>query len=876
MTKNLLRFLFIFSFVLASTKTEAQGSDFQCTPTEIGLLPFASPPCSFGSGFGYGSIVTVNGSTIGATNDSLSGMITSCYSGTPLNDVWFAFTASEPHVEIKIQGIGATPLSDSYVAIYEVLTDECVGLIPRQCSMGSGTGMHMMEFGPLTLGVRYYLQIASGSGSSTGDGFFNMVINSKNICADCSRNSLLQTYPLPVNAAYPPDTTVGFCYTVLGYNEQYGNRFHGVVPLFGSGWDASTLTIYSAADSVDFMGEWKWFSNINIGGTSGIVSGFFYDVGGDNDPTNNLGDDGTFTSTWTFCFTIKTQTAALCNAGQTDLSIRFLLFADGESGSLVSTDDCSGDEDYTFDAHMECCPKPYGVVPQAAGCNTTPDGSIVAYAGFSFFGHNYFLYSSDGVLVATHTSAPGSTSPYTFAGLLEGNYYLFFNENTAGACQTAMNIYVPGPVDYDIHQTIYDCPGGITCLNSAQVIINSGGVSSITWTNSGGTVLSTGTSADSLCTGWNYVTIVDTGIVACYIVDSVFITSLPNASPYFDYNLSIYCTSDSLAVLSDFPAGGGGTFSMLWSPPGIASTDINASTGSIDISGASTSGSIIVKYLTPPPCSNSHVDTIYIELSPPSPLATDFPSQSLCVGDVVNSYYNSSAYNVLWYIDSALTLFVTNQAPGTTFDYFGGGPQATPGNYILYLMAMNAINSCKSTALAVTVNVYPAPVLDAGNPLSVCPGFGINLNCTGANSFLWSPSSALDNPTLASPVASLSSTTLFTVVGTDATSGCSSIDTVTVFVVENGSCDIIVYNGFTPNGDNSNDFWYIDGISVDLKNQVSIFNRWGDKIWEAVGYDNTGTRWEGRSAGKKVPTGTYFYVIRFKDTTLTGYVELTQ
>ncbi|MFL5763839.1 MAG: gliding motility-associated C-terminal domain-containing protein [Bacteroidia bacterium] len=855
--------------LIASFSATAQGSDFQCTPTDLGLIPFAAP-CGSATGFTTGASVTQSGTTIGATTDSISGVILSCHPGPPLHDVWYSFVASETHVQIQIQGIGATPLNNSYVAIYEALEGECAGLIPRQCSVGTGT--HTMEFGPLTFGVRYYLQIASNT-PPTGDGNFNITINSKAICADCSKNSVLNAYPLPVKAAYPPDTTVGFCYSVIGYNELYGNRLHGVVPQLGNGWDVTTLTPYSAADSADFLGQWKWFNNLNIGGTSGIVSGFFYDVGGDNDPRNNLGDNGTFTTVWTFCFTVKTKPASACTAGQRDLSIRFLNYGDGESGSLIAPYDCSADQDYVFDAHMDCCPKPWAVIPQAAGCNHTPDGSILAYAGFSLFGYQYTLYNSAGVAVASYNGPPGSTSPHTFGGLLEGNYYLLTSENTGGACVTAVNTFVPGPVDYDIKQVSFGCPGASVCSNTAAVVVNSGAVASISWSNG-----DSGFFADSLCTGWTYVTIVDTGVVACSITDSIYIVNLPAGSPYFSYGSFHYCTSDSVAVVTDFPTASGGTFQIMTQPAGMTASDINPSTGTLDLTGATFAGYVIVRYTGPPPCNYIAADTIYLDVSPPPPSASSFPNQNLCIGDVAASYSNPSSTNsVLWYSDTTLTTLINTQAPGTSYDYFGGAPQTVGGTYVFYLVDVNSTSPCKSKVLPVVITVYPNPVIDAGPSITVCPGYGVNLNCSGANSFVWSPGSNLDNPTAPSPIATLSTTTLFTVVGTDATSGCSSTDTVTVYVDENGNCDVITYNGFTPNGDSHNDYWHIDGISVDPKNDVRIFNRWGDKIWETVGYDNVSNRWEGKTMqGKDAPSGTYYFVLHFKGTPHSGYVELTR
>ena len=317
---------------------------------------------------------------------------------------------------------------------------------------------------------------------------------------------------------------------------------------------------------------------------------------------------------------------------------------------------------------------------------------------------------------------------------------------------------------------------------------------------------------------------------------------------------------------------------MVTQPAGMTAADVNPITGVVDISGATFAGYVIIRYTSAPPCSNIAQDTMYVDVSPPAPLSSMFPSQNLCVGDIASSYANTSVYDVYWYNDTALTSNITVQLPTTTYDFFSGIPITTPGTYPFFLLNHGLTGSCKSAPLPLTINVFPFPTVDAGAPVTVCPGFGVNLNLTtSGTSFLWSPTSGLTNPTASNPTANVSSTTVFTVVVTDA-SGCSASDTVTVIVDDNGQCDIIYYIGFTPNGDGYNDYWHIDGIAVDPKNEVFIFNRWGDKVWETTGYDNLTKKWEGRNkrGTNLVPDGTYFFIIKFQDRTIKGYVELTK
>ncbi len=92
--------------------------------------------------------------------------------------------------------------------------------------------------------------------------------------------------------------------------------------------------------------------------------------------------------------------------------------------------------------------------------------------------------------------------------------------------------------------------------------------------------------------------------------------------------------------------------------------------------------------------------------------------------------------------------------------------------------------------------------------------------------------------------------------------------------------EIVVYTGMSPNGDKFNPFFRIANIeTVEPQNKISIYNRWGDKVFEVNNYDNTNPakRFNGDSdKGKALPSGVYFYKIEFTSGSpeLTGYLTL--
>ena len=198
---------------------------------------------------------------------------------------------------------------------------------------------------------------------------------------------------------------------------------------------------------------------------------------------------------------------------------------------------------------------------------------------------------------------------------------------------------------------------------------------------------------------------------------------------------------------------------------------------------------------------------------------------------------------------------------GVTADGFFNPSISGTGSFdISYTFtANNGCNDIKKQTIV--VNELPTVKLSDVDPVILIGGQTvINATATGVGlTYKWMPSEGLSKDDILNPIASPKETTLYTLFVTSS-NGCTVFDAITINVVEFPDFP----NTFTPNGDAVNDIWNIKYLETYVNVQVLIFNRYGSEVFKSIGYLKP---WDGKTNGKDVPVGTYYYIIDPKNGT---------
>ncbi|MDO7888057.1 T9SS type B sorting domain-containing protein [Hymenobacter cheonanensis] len=177
-------------------------------------------------------------------------------------------------------------------------------------------------------------------------------------------------------------------------------------------------------------------------------------------------------------------------------------------------------------------------------------------------------------------------------------------------------------------------------------------------------------------------------------------------------------------------------------------------------------------------------------------------------------------------------------------------------------LRLRTTNDCGQVVTVVSagivVRIQPPVVVNAGPDKEILAGTSVVLegSADGTYPVTWTPSASLTIPASdpLHPIAAPLVTTTYTLSA--GAGGCASSDQVTVTVRP----AIRIPNAFTPNGDGRDDTWQIEFIEQFPDNTVTVFNRWGNKIFSAENYSRA-NEWRGDINGQPAPVGTYYYVV---------------
>ncbi len=168
------------------------------------------------------------------------------------------------------------------------------------------------------------------------------------------------------------------------------------------------------------------------------------------------------------------------------------------------------------------------------------------------------------------------------------------------------------------------------------------------------------------------------------------------------------------------------------------------------------------------------------------------------------------------------------------------------------------IDSLQAVTMPLTVKNVD---LQVSSDTTISNGDRALLQClSSVDSLWWEPSYLVQNTNSVNTYAAPSETTTY--YANAVINGCLVSKPITVTVLES----IVIFNTFSPNGDDINEKWVIEGIENYPNAEVSVFTRWGQRVFFMMGY-NKQKVWDGTSNGKKLEAGTYFYAIDLKDNT---------
>lgn len=242
----------------------------------------------------------------------------------------------------------------------------------------------------------------------------------------------------------------------------------------------------------------------------------------------------------------------------------------------------------------------------------------------------------------------------------------------------------------------------------------------------------------------------------------------------------------------------------------------------------------------------------------PSPLISVAGDSIVCVNDFMKhaGVFNRTDTSVVqwqWQFPNNNTSTIQNPALQQ---------YANAGNFVVTAVATNS-DGCSDTATK-NILVNPLPVVTMPSLITMQAGFPVTIPATYTSNVItynWFPSATLSCADCPQPIASPKFDTKYSVSFVDSNS-CRNTGTVQVIVICKNA-NVFVPNTFSPNGDGSNDLFYVRGRGLERVKMLRIFNRWGEIVFEQTNFpvNDPIYGWNGKYKGNKPVADVYVYQV---------------
>ncbi len=215
----------------------------------------------------------------------------------------------------------------------------------------------------------------------------------------------------------------------------------------------------------------------------------------------------------------------------------------------------------------------------------------------------------------------------------------------------------------------------------------------------------------------------------------------------------------------------------------------------------------------------------------------------ICIGQPIVFLDSTSNTNTFdWNFGDGNTLYNVHN-PAHIYDL--------PGNYSITLTGRNSV--CLSpTNYTKNIMVKPYPQVNLGSDTAICNGITGSIlltnNLPSTGSYLWSTGETTNSILVNTP----------NYYWLQVSNGeCATTDSIWV----KNDCYINIPNSFSPNNDGLNDYFIPRELlsSGLLQFKMSIYNRWGEKIYYTDKIDGRG--WDGKYNNKTQESGVYIYIM---------------